>query len=127
VVADIPGLIEGAHKGAGLGIQFLRHIERTRLLVHMIDADTIAMDDPLQDYRVIRDELASYDTALAAKKTILVLNKIDLDGAREKVARFKAAIEGIEDGDVAIVAISAAEGTAIDQLKSRILSELEDG
>jgi GTP-binding protein len=123
VVADIPGLIEGAHKGAGLGIRFLRHIERTRLLVHLIDADTISMDDPMHDYRVVKGELSSYDKNLAAKKSIVVINKIDLEGAMERVQRFKQAAHNSDDS---ILAISAKQGDGIEKLKSCILRELED-
>src|ERR687884_885336 len=74
VVADIPGLIEGAHRGVGLGHQFLRHVERARLLVHVVDASA---DDPLADYRTVRDEMAEYDAALAERQTLIALNKMD--------------------------------------------------
>src|SRR5581483_10790527 len=78
VVADIPGLIEGAHTGAGLGTQFLRHIERTRLLVHLVDvSDSSGRPDPVQDYKVIMNELASFGAHLEDKPVILVASKID--------------------------------------------------
>ena len=79
VVADIPGLIEGAHTGAGLGEEFLRHVERTRLLVHVVD---LSRDDPLADVRVIDGELAAYGSGLAGRPTLVALNKIDLPEAR---------------------------------------------
>jgi len=78
VVADIPGLIEGAHTGQGLGIDFLRHIERTRLLLHVIDAAAVDMRDPVSDYHSINRELAAYSEVLAEKKQIVALNKADL-------------------------------------------------
>ncbi|MEN6439347.1 MAG: GTPase ObgE [Syntrophobacter sp.] len=78
VMADVPGLIEGAHTGAGLGDRFLRHIERTRLLVHMIDISQVNPDDPLQPFRQIEHELASYSEEIASKPRIIVLHKTDL-------------------------------------------------
>ena len=81
VAADIPGLIEGAHTGQGLGDRFLRHIERTRLLVHVIDAAAIPENDPLAPYRVVRNELLAYNPALSEKPEIVVLNKSDIPEA----------------------------------------------
>ncbi len=78
VVADIPGIIEGAHLGAGLGIKFLRHIERTRILVHLIDAAQLPREDVLQPYRRIENELVSYSPQMSDKARIIVLNKVDL-------------------------------------------------
>ncbi len=83
VVADIPGLIEGAHRGAGLGIQFLKHIERTRLIVHLIDVSTLNREEPLKPYEVIRNELESFSKTLAEKEEIVVFNKIDLLSGEE--------------------------------------------
>ena len=73
VVADIPGLIEGAHKGVGLGIRFLRHIERTRVLVHLIDISTVDPQNPLAEYEIINRELANYSSQLMEKPQIVVL------------------------------------------------------
>ncbi|GLI34789.1 GTPase ObgE [Desulforhabdus amnigena] len=78
VVADIPGLIEGAHQGAGLGIRFLRHIERTRILVHLVDVSQLPQDDPLHPYRQVDNELKNYSDVIQDKKKIIVLNKIDM-------------------------------------------------
>ncbi|MEJ5301689.1 MAG: GTPase ObgE [Thermodesulforhabdaceae bacterium] len=78
VVADIPGLIEGAHQGAGLGIQFLKHIERTKVLIHLIDITSIEPADPLRPYQVIREELEKFNPDLVQKPEVLALNKIDL-------------------------------------------------
>jgi GTP-binding protein len=78
VMADVPGLIEGAHDGAGLGIQFLKHIERTRLLVHVIDLSMVSLDDPLKPFNQIEHELQSYSEDMRKKPRIIVLNKTDL-------------------------------------------------
>jgi GTP-binding protein len=88
VVADIPGLIEGAHEGHGLGHKFLRHVMRTSLLIHLIDGSQIDPDDPLKDWRIVNDELALFDPALAQKPQIVVINKIDLAEAREHARAF---------------------------------------
>jgi GTPase len=88
VIADIPGLIEGAHEGKGLGIQFIRHIERTRILVFLIEAIS---EDPKRDYQVLLHELKSYNPAIAKKKKIVVLSKMDIvdEGDRKKLAKVK--------------------------------------
>lgn len=77
VIADIPGLIEGASEGHGLGITFLKHVERTRFLLHLLAADDLNMEDPMDGYSIINDELASYSQELSTKQQILVINKID--------------------------------------------------
>ncbi|MBW1820229.1 MAG: GTPase ObgE [Deltaproteobacteria bacterium] len=121
VVADIPGLIEGAHKGAGLGIKFLRHIERTRILVHLIDVLSIDLDNPLKVYNTINKELAMYSKGLAEKPQIVVLNKLDLSGAHESANTFKSAAQ-----DKKVLLISAINGTGIDELKSQIVKLLDN-
>lgn len=78
VVADIPGMIEGAHKGHGLGLQFLKHIERTKILVHILDVSPYTQRDPVQDYRTVIEELSQFDPKLIKRRQILVANKIDL-------------------------------------------------
>ncbi|NNL42770.1 MAG: GTPase ObgE [Desulfobacterales bacterium] len=120
VVADIPGLIEGAHKGAGLGIKFLRHIERTRILVHLIDALSIDLNDPLKGYHAINQELALYSKRLAKKPQIVVLNKLDLPGADEASQVFESAAS-----DMKILRISAIDQTGIEQLKSQMVKLLD--
>ena len=89
VVADLPGLIEGAHQGRGLGLQFLRHAERTKILVHVIDRAGSEGRDPLKDYQLIDEELKAYDEALAHKPRIVVANKMDLPEADKNLKRFK--------------------------------------
>ncbi len=119
VVADIPGLIEGAHEGVGLGIKFLRHIERTRILIHLIDASSIDPDNPLQAYKAINRELALYSEKLAEKPQIVVLNKIDIPLAKETEEFFKSALRNEK-----IVVISAVTGKGVKDLKSRVVKLL---
>src|SRR6266699_2365304 len=90
VVADIPGLIEGAHLGHGLGTQFLRHIERTRLLVHMVDVSESSGRDPLEDFRVVMEELGSFREDLARKPMFVVASKIDVAQDPERISRLKS-------------------------------------
>jgi GTP-binding protein len=123
VVADIPGLIAGAHQGAGLGIRFLKHIERTRILVHLVDVDSVDPEQPLDGYETVNRELAQYKPELARKPQLLVLNKLDLPGAKEKAGVFRAAIESETDLDVLL--ISAIKNTGTKQLISRLLELLD--
>lgn len=128
VVADIPGLIEGAHEGAGLGIQFLRHIERTRFLVHLVDVSAIDLKDPLRDYETINHELTMYSELLSHKPQIVVLSKMDLTGAEEAAHIFQKAIESHPDNRSlkrSLGRISAVTGSGIDDLISTIVSFLD--
>jgi GTP-binding protein len=111
VMADIPGLIEGAHAGAGLGHDFLRHIERTRIIVHILDILPIDGSDPAQNYRAIRDELAQYSAELAAKPEIIVANKMDLDPDRTNFKKLNKAL-----GHKEILPISAVTGEGISEM-----------
>ena len=120
VVADIPGLIKGAHQGTGLGIKFLRHIERTRILIHLIDVSSIDPDDPLHQYRTINQELAMYDEKLVQKPQIIVLNKLDLPGVRKAAEMFQSALK-----DKKVLLISALAGQGLEQLKSKIVYLLD--
>ncbi len=110
VLADIPGLIEGASEGAGLGLQFLRHVERTRLLVHLLDG---ASPDPVEDYRAINGELALYSERLATKPQIVVVNKIDLTEARDRLEEVRRELSA--DGG-SIYAISGVTGEGVPEL-----------
>ena len=121
VVADIPGLIEGASDGAGLGIEFLRHIERTRTLVHVIDVSGVEGRDPYEDYLKINQELKSYSPALAKLKQIIAANKTDIFGAEEKFKEFKKKIGRKHK----IIEVSAITGKGLDQLKKAIFEQLE--
>ena len=89
VIADIPGLIEGSAQGKGLGDRFLRHVERTKILVHIIDMSGFEGRDPIEDYRTINRELDSYSPDVAKKPQIVVANKMDLPGSKANLARFK--------------------------------------
>lgn len=120
VVADIPGLIEGAHKGAGLGTRFLRHIERTRILIHLIDASAVDDANPLKDFQTINNELAMHNALLAKKPQIVVLNKLDLPGAKILADRFESALPG-----KATFRISALTGKGMNQLLSKVISLLD--
>ena len=120
VVADIPGLIEGAHQGAGLGTQFLRHIERTRILIHLIDAATIDPDHPLNAYETVNKELKSFNARLTQKPQIVVLNKMDLAGTPEAADAFTAALP-----HEPVILISAVKKKGVRKLISRILELLE--
>ena len=119
VVADIPGLIEGAHQGAGLGIRFLRHIERTRILVHLVDASNIDPQNPLASYETINGELAQYNPLLTEKPQILVLNKMDVPGTEQIAEIFQQAVK-----DRPVLMISAAARKGIDALKLKIIEYL---
>ena len=122
VIADLPGLIPGAAEGKGLGHQFLRHTERTRLLLHVLDLDPQSGRDPLDDLRVIDEELARYSESLAARPQIIVLNKIDLPEAaprREAVERFCAS-RGLP-----VMPISAATGRGLTELMNAVAGALE--
>lgn len=121
VVADLPGLIEGAHLGAGLGIQFLKHIERTRIIVHIVDMASVEGRDPYEDYLKINEELASYKLDLMKKAQIIVANKMDLPGAEEKLKSFKEKL-----GDVEVIPISAATSTNLDTLTYKIADLLDE-
>jgi GTP-binding protein len=94
VVADIPGLIEGASEGVGLGLQFLRHVERCRVLVHLLDLSAVVEGrDPLHDFDVLNHELAKYSAALAMRPQVVVANKLDLPYAREALPKLAAALK----------------------------------
>lgn len=120
VAADIPGLIEGAAEGAGLGHDFLRHIERTRLLVHVLDISGIEGRDPLEDFVKINSELKTYSEKLAALPQIVALNKCDCFGAEENIKRFRKKY----DKKYRIFEITARNGDGTDALVRSIIEEL---
>jgi GTP-binding protein len=121
VLADIPGLIEGAHEGHGLGIQFLRHIERTKVLVHLVDVSDLSGRDPSHDFEVILEELACFSPHLTTKPMIVVANKIDACQDPERVNALKAKAEARK---LAFYAISAVVGTGLEDLRYGIAKQV---
>jgi GTP-binding protein len=118
VVADVPGLIEGAHAGTGLGDRFLRHLERTRVLVHMLEAGSSEPGrTPWRDYLAINRELELYDPELARRPQIVVLNKLDLPESRRRRARLVRAFQG---RGIEVLAISAVTGEGVPELLERV-------
>jgi len=119
IMADLPGLIEGAHLGAGLGIQFLKHIERTRVIVHIIDMGKTEDRDPVTDYLTIRKELEEYDPNLLKRPEIVVANKMDITGSDENLKEFEEKL-GIKP-----IPISAATKQNLDELLYKIADVLD--
>jgi GTP-binding protein len=122
VLADIPGLIEGAHTGAGLGHEFLRHIERTRVLVHILDASGQEGRDPLHDFEVVNQELAAFSPELAAKPQLVAANKMDLPEARANWPRIKAELE---QRGYKVFPISAATGEGVREVINEVARMLK--
>jgi len=121
VLADIPGLIEGAHEGHGLGTQFLRHVERTRLLVHLVDVSDFSGRDPVHDFDVILNELASFSSELLDKPMIVVASKID---ACQDATRIEAVRDLAKKRGLPFFAISSATGEGIEELRFGISEKL---
>ena len=125
VMADLPGLIEGASQGVGLGHQFLRHIERTKVIVHVIDMSATDGRDPYEDYKIINQELAEYNMRLLERPQVVVANKMDIPVASENLKEFKKQLEN--DGeDVDIVEISAFTRSNIDNLLYKVSDILDN-
>ncbi len=120
VLADIPGLIEGAHDGAGLGDAFLKHVERTRILLHVLDAAPPDGSDPAEAWRAIRRELEQYSPALATKPELVVANKMDLTGAEEAVEALRREL------DREVLAVSAVTGEGLVELTERLWQMLSE-
>lgn len=122
VLADIPGLIEGAAEGAGLGHDFLRHVERTRMLLHVLDVSGSEGRDPIEDFYALNRELSAYSDKLSKLPQLVVANKIDIDGADENLVKLKAELEpkGYE-----VFPISAAAEIGLDELIARVFEKLK--
>jgi GTP-binding protein len=120
VIADVPGLIEGAHEGRGLGHHFLRHVERTRVIVGVVDG---AAREPLEEWRAVADELRLHDPALMERPMPLVVTKLDLPEVQERWPELRAALtaEGIEP-----LAVSAHDGTGLEQLRATLTRALAE-
>lgn len=130
VIADIPGLIEGAHEGTGLGNEFLRHVQRTRVLIHLLDG---LAEDPILDFALINSELALFDAELAHKPQVVAVNKVDLTGVQDRFeeisAAFKKRLQNKESGlnvNPELFAISAVAGTNVRQLLYRAAQLLDE-
>ena len=123
VVADIPGLIEGAHDGKGLGFQFLRHIERTAFLLHLIDVSEWAPDEPIASFEVMRQELAAYDEGLNGRPFAVVATKIDIAGACDRLAQLQAYCNR---HDYACFPVSSATRAGLDDLISFVGKRVDD-
>lgn len=123
VIADIPGIIEGASTGVGLGIQFLRHIERTRLLLHVIDVSGIEGRNPVEDFNTINEELKTYSEKLATRKQIIVANKLD---AMQNEELLKQLEELAKSKNIKLFKISAVTGEGIDELMNHLTSVLKE-
>ena len=121
VVADVPGLIEGAHKGVGLGHQFLRHIERTKVLVHLVDVSSASGRDPVEDFDVIREELHRFDPKVAAKPQIVAANKID---ALDEPERATALEKHVKKARLPFYRISGVTGDGVDELLEAVWREI---
>jgi GTP-binding protein len=119
LLADIPGLIEGAHRGVGLGLEFLRHVERTRVLIHLVEPEPQDGSDPVLNYRSIRQEIEKYRKDLASRPEVIAVSKAELPAAEATRARLAEAV------DVAVLGISAVTGQGLDQLLRAVLEKLD--
>lgn len=121
VIADLPGLIEGASVGVGLGHEFLRHAMRTKILAHVIDMGSSEGRDPIEDYKVIRREIEEYNGSLKKKQEIVIANKMDLDSAQDNLEKFKKAYPNLE-----VIEISCMNNTGIDDLINILNEKLKE-
>lgn len=122
VIADIPGLIEGAKEGIGLGLEFLRHVERTKVLIHVVDVSGIEGRDPVEDFNKINDEVFGYNERLSTRTQIVAANKIDLLVDQEPLNHFKTTLEAM---GYEVFPISAATGKGLDTLLNRVTELLD--
>lgn len=122
VAADIPGLIEGASKGAGLGLSFLRHVERTRLLIHLLDISEGPSRDAVNDFQALNRELKAYDPSLQKKKQFLALNKIDLPSVRERATVIENQFEKMGHR---LYLISGQTGEGVEELLEEVFRTIE--
>lgn len=118
VIADIPGLIENAHMGSGLGDQFLRHVERTKLLLHLLDASGSEGRDPIEDFKIINKELRSYNEKLSGRKQLVVLNKVDLLKDQNSIDEI---VKKLEEQGYEVFPISAATHLGLESLLNRLV------
>lgn len=123
VIADIPGIIEGAHTGTGLGIQFLKHVERTQLLLHLLDLSPVTGREPVNDYEVMNNELEKFSPELGKSPQIVVLNKVDITEAREKAEQVS---EYFLEKNIPVYKISAVTGEGLDELVKAVAIKTEE-
>ncbi|HEV7644174.1 MAG TPA: GTPase ObgE [Pyrinomonadaceae bacterium] len=123
VVADIPGLIEGAHEGAGLGDRFLRHVERTKLILHLVDVSSLSGRSPVEDYEIINRELANYNEELARRPQIVVATKLDILDEPERLEDLRAAVK--KDGKE-LLEISSAANRGTRELVMKVAQALDE-
>lgn len=123
VMADIPGLIEGAHEGVGLGHEFLRHVERTRLLLHVVDLAAVDGRDPISDFDTINEELRKYNPKLAERPQIIAANKVDLPDGQDNLEEFK---KYVEEKGFSVFPLSAATNKGIKELVNHISAKLDE-
>lgn len=121
VMADLPGLIEGASEGAGLGKNFLKHAMRTKIIAHVIDMGASELRDPIDDYEIIRHEIENYDKKLAAKTEIIIANKMDLPASHENLLKFQQKYP-----DKKIIEVSAMNQTGLDEMINELAESLEN-
>jgi GTP-binding protein len=124
VAADLPGLIEGAHRGAGLGHRFLKHIQRTRVIVHVVDLATARPDGAAGDWKAIQAELEAYDPELVSRPQVVAANKIDLPGSREALAPLRRLLRRKR---IPVHAVSALTGEGIGELVDALSATLAAG
>ncbi len=122
VLADIPGLIEGAHEGVGLGHEFLKHVERTKILIHVVDMAAIEGRDPVEDFKVINQELEKYNPVLAGRPQVIAANKMEIPGAEENLERFRKAVESEE---YMVFPVSAATNKGLKELMYHVSNMLD--
>ncbi len=123
VMADIPGLIEGASEGIGLGHEFLRHVERTKVFIHVVDGAALEGTDPIENIEKIKDELEKYKEGLSERPTVIAVNKMDIPEAEENYEKIK---ERYESDNVKVFPISAATNTGLDELLEAVANILKD-
>jgi GTP-binding protein len=124
-MADIPGLIEGASEGRGLGHRFLRHIERTRLLLHLIDITYVPKDDLLEDFFSLRKELEKFDPSLLQKDQMVLINKIDIHSREQRDP--ESLVKALEEMGIDALPISALTGKGLDEVKQMLARKFFDG
>ena len=117
---DIPGLIEGASEGKGLGDKFLKHIERTRLLLHLVDCSAVPLDDPVKAWRMLREEVASYSDDMGRRPTIVVATKVEDEECRARAQALATAIQR------PVLPISSATGQGLRELRAAVWSMLSE-